>query len=676
MRLFIAEKPSLGRAIAGALSGPHRRSGDSIACGGGDVVAWCAGHILEMAAPQAYAPEYKEWRIEHLPIVPKEWKLTIATPGLLKSIKGLLKTASRVVHAGDPDREGQLLVDEVLIYLGYKGPVDRLLISDLSPDAVKRALANLAPNQKYRPLYESALARQRADWLYGMNMTRLYTLLGRKGGYDGVLSVGRVQTPLLGLIVQRDLVIENFRPVPFYVLEATMQTDSGATFRAVWVPGASAEPHLDIEKRLLQRDIADEVLSRTRGETGFVSKMTEEKKSEAPPLPYSLADLQMDGGRRFGLSAKQVLDACQSLYETHRATTYPRSDCSYLPEGHHAEAEAVLAAIAKNAPSFAPGVAGAQPLLRSKAWNDKMITAHHAIVPTPGPTGGAKLSETEKRVYELIAQRYLAQFYSPFEYIQTKLEIDMQGERFTASGRQILAQGWRALISAAPNHADAAGENSSEDADAALPRLAERTRVTPLAATVVERKTQAPKPFTDASLIQAMCSIAKYVASPTIKKILAETDGIGTPATRAAIIETLFERGYVTRTKKTITSTSTGRALIQTLPELATTPDMTAIWEAAMRKIQEGEQDGDAFLARVTVELEKLIEQGRAIGQLRVGDTHRCPKPACTGHLRLVKGKNGPFWSCRECRTTVEDASGKPKGEVPAARRHLKGGPK
>src|SRR4051812_4852506 len=195
MRLFIAEKPSLGRAIAEVLPAPHKRAGDFIECGSGDVVAWCAGHILETAAPDAYGAEYKSWRLESLPILPTTWKLEVSTPGLLKAIKSLLQRADRVVHAGDPDREGQLLVDEVLEYLGYKGPVDRVLINDLSPEAVRKSIQNLEPNEKYRPLYEAAVGRQRADWLFGMNMTRLYTLLGQKGGYDGVLSVGRVQTP-------------------------------------------------------------------------------------------------------------------------------------------------------------------------------------------------------------------------------------------------------------------------------------------------------------------------------------------------------------------------------------------------------------------------------------------------------------------------------------------------
>ncbi len=380
MRLFLAEKPSLGRAIADVLPPPHTKTRTFIECGHGNVVAWCAGHILETAPPEAYAPAYKSWRLDDLPIAPTAWKLAVSAPALLKVIKALLKDATRVVHAGDPDREGQLLVDEVLLFLGYRGPVDRLLVRDLRPDAVRRALGALEPNAKYRPLYESALARQRADWLYGMNMTRLYTLLGRNGGYDGVLSVGRVQTPLLGLIVARDRAIEEFKPVPYYAVSATMQVATGASFRARWVPGAAVEAHLDEDKHLLSKAVAENIRARTQGLSGIATACSQDKKSEAPPLPYALADLQVDAAQRLGLSAQAVLDACQSLYETRCLITYPRSDCSYLPEGHFAQAKEVVDAIRAHAPTLAPLAArrregagrgrGGRPDLRTLAAGD------------------------------------------------------------------------------------------------------------------------------------------------------------------------------------------------------------------------------------------------------------------------------------------------------------------
>ena len=447
----------------------------------------------------------------------------------------------------------------------------------MSPDAVRRALSALESNAKYRPLYESALARQRADWLYGMNMTRLYTLLGRASGYDGVLSVGRVQTPLLGLIVQRDLTIESFTPATYFVVSADVSAEGVPGFRAAWQPGEALQSHLDDENRLLQRDIAEGVCERTRGQAGRITKSTRETKSEPAPLPYSLADLQIDAGRKAGLSAQAVLEACQRLYETHRLLTYPRSDCSYLPEGHFAAASAVIRAITTHAPALASMAANTTLSLRSKAWNDKKVTAHHAIIPTPTTGTRPTLNANDRVIYELVCTRYLAQFYPPFEYLQTKLELDVAGERFTASGRQVVGEGWRALGKTV--------SNEDEEAEGSVPSLAVGASVVATNVDISEKKTQPPKRFADATLIQAMCNIAKYVTDANVKKILGDADGIGTPATRAAIIETLFNRGFIARDKKFIVSTPTGRALIKALPASATTPDMTAVWEAAMTEL-------------------------------------------------------------------------------------------
>ena len=631
MRLFIAEKPSLARAIAEALPGPQKRVRSHIECGAGDVVAWCAGHILEMAPPEAYGEAYKTWRLESLPITPTDWKLEVSSPDLVASIRRLLRDAKRVVHAGDPDREGQLLVDEVLHFLGYRGPVDRLLVRDLSPEAVRRQLGALEPNGKYRPLYESALARQRADWLYGMNMTRLYTLLGRgPGGQGGVLSVGRVQTPLLGLIVARDRAIAEFRPVPYYVVAAEIGAGGGETFRAVWSPGPSAELHP--EGRLLSREAADAVRDRTRGREGRVAECGEERKTEAPPLPYALADLQVDAGRRARMTAAQVLDACQSLYETRRLLTYPRSDCPYLPEGHCAQAREVLAAIARQAPAFGPAIAKADLTLRSKAWNDKKVGAHHGIVPTPAAGSGTpvELTASERAVYELVCRRYLAQFYPPHEFLQTRARLEVAGESFTASGRQVLVLGWKALSEPQTDDDSADGEPTAaeKESTAPLPALRLGDAATALEVTVTGKHTTPPKPFNDASLIAAMCGVARFVRDPAVKKILTEADGIGTPATRAAIIETLFERGYVARVGRSVVSTETGRALIACLPEVATTPELTATWEAALRAVAAGTQTSGAFLARVGAHLAQLVAEGRALGRIAVPPAAPATPPA------------------------------------------------
>jgi DNA topoisomerase-3 len=654
MRLFIAEKPSLARAIADVLPGPHQKRGGYIECGRDDVVTWCAGHILELAEPEAYRPEYKTWAIEHLPIAPDKWKLAVSAPDLYKTIKSLLPKAREVVNAGDPDREGQLLVDEVLEHLAYRGPVSRILVSDLNPAAVRKALATVQPNAKFRGLYDSARARQRADWLYGLNLTRLYTVLGRAGGHDGILSVGRVQTPLLGLIVRRDLEIEGFTPKPYFVLSAEVRS-SGGSFRATWTPGDSAGVAIDDEKRLINRAHADALVARCSGQRGRVAKCSREKKFEAPPLPYALADLQVDAGKRLGLTPKQTLDACQALYETHRLTTYPRSDCQYLPEGHFAQASSVLATIAQNAPTLGELARAATPATRSKAWNDGKVTAHHAIIPTPVARSGASLSEAERGVYELIARRYIAQFHPAFEYNQTQIEIDVAGERFAASGRQPLSEGWRRVISSTAAEVDDTDADDAAASKTTLPLLQQGEDVQVPRVDLAEKKTAPPKRFTDATLVQAMTGIARFVADPKIKQLLRESDGIGTPATQAAIIQTLYDRKFIEKKGRHIISTSVGRALIQILPSVATTPDMTALWEAAMKRIAVGEMPLDAFVDGVLRQLTDLIGRGRARGPLAVPGARPCAAPGCKGFLRRRSGSQGAFWACTrfpDCKYT------------------------
>jgi DNA topoisomerase-3 len=630
MRLFVAEKPSLARAIADVLPGPKVRRDGHIACGSDDIVTWCAGHILELAPPDAYDPAYKRWRLEHLPIVPNDWKLIASAPELLRNIRGLLPRADRVVHAGDPDREGQLLIDEVLEFLGYRGPVDRLLISDLTPASVQRALSEVQPNERYRGLYESGLARQRADWLYGLNLTRLYTLLGRAGGYDGILSVGRVQTPVLGLVVRRDREIEAFAPRAYYVVRSVV-SGSGGAFAATWQPQAATGARLDEAGRLVDREQALAVQRRVRGVRGVVAVCAQETKTEPAPLPYSLPDLQVDAGKRFALSPKQTLDACQALYETHRLLTYPRSDCSFLPEAQHGQAPAVLAAVGANVSALGPLIERADRSLRSRAWNDKKITAHHALIPTTVTRSLAGLAVPERRVYELVARRYLAQFLPPFSFSETKIEIEVTGERFVASGRRTIAEGWRVTCESASKQSEATSEDGDSEERQLLPALREGEAVSLGEVTISDRRTSPPKRFTEAGLIQAMTGIARFVEDPVIKKLLVETDGIGTPATQAQVIETLFERRFLDRQGRQIVSTEIGRALIQSLPDGATRPDMTALWEAAMRRIVDRKLVLPAFTGMVIQQLRGLVESGRARGALSVA-----------GGATAVRGRPSP----------------------------------
>ncbi|MFQ2092278.1 DNA topoisomerase III [Aeromonas taiwanensis] len=607
MRLFIAEKPSLGRAIADVLPKPHKKGEGFIETAQGDVVTWCIGHLLEQAEPDAYDAAFKQWRMEHLPIVPSQWQL-VAKPKTrtqLAVIKRLIKQADCVVNAGDPDREGQLLVDEVIDFLGYPKtkPVQRCLISDLNPPAVRRALDKLRDNKEFVPLAVSALARSRADWLYGINMTRAYTLLGRKGGCSELLSVGRVQTPLLGLVVRRDLEIEAFVPKPFYEVLAHLVTDNNERFSAKWLPSEACLPWQDEEGRVLNRALAAKVVERIQGQSAQVEEVEEQARKQAAPLPYNLSSLQIDAAKRFGMDAKRVLDVCQSLYERHKLITYPRSDSRHLPSEHFNRAPQVREAIAATAPALARAVNEADGRIRSKAWNDGKVDAHHAIIPTEKRGNEGSLGADEAKLYGLIARQYLLQFYPPFEYNDSKVLLRLAGGLFQAKARRILKAGWKALLGVE--------EDDDEEKAGTLPALKKGEQLLCERGELLEKMTQPPKPFTDATLLAAMTGIARYVQDPEIRKTLRETDGLGTEATRAGIIDLLFKRRFLVRQGKSIKATPTGRALVQVLPASATTPDMTALWEQSLGQIAERHGSYQQFMGPLTEQLHGLVEGAR-----------------------------------------------------------------
>lgn len=607
MRLFIAEKPSLGRAIADVLPKPHKKGEGFIETAQGDVVTWCIGHLLEQAEPDAYDAAFKQWRMEHLPIVPSQWQL-VAKPKTrtqLAVIKRLIKQADCVVNAGDPDREGQLLVDEVIDFLGYPKtkPVQRCLISDLNPPAVRRALDKLRDNKEFVPLAVSALARSRADWLYGINMTRAYTLLGRKGGCSELLSVGRVQTPLLGLVVRRDLEIEAFVPKPFYEVLAHLVTDNNERFSAKWLPSEACLPWQDEEGRVLNRALAAKVVERIQGQSAQVEEVEEQARKQAAPLPYNLSSLQIDAAKRFGMDAKRVLDVCQSLYERHKLITYPRSDSRHLPSEHFNRAPQVREAIAATASALARAVSEADGRIRSKAWNDGKVDAHHAIIPTEKRGSEGSLGADEAKLYGLIARQYLLQFYPPFEYNDSKVLLRLAGGLFQAKARRILKAGWKALLGVE--------EDDDEEKAGTLPALKKGEQLLCERGELLEKMTQPPKPFTDATLLAAMTGIARYVQDPEIRKTLRETDGLGTEATRAGIIDLLFKRRFLVRQGKSIKATPTGRALVQVLPASATTPDMTALWEQSLGQIAERHGSYQQFMGPLTEQLHGLVDGAR-----------------------------------------------------------------
>ncbi len=612
MILYIAEKPSLGRAIAEVLPKPHRKGEGCIYTANGDVVSWCIGHLLEQVEPDAYDEKYKQWRLEHLPIIPQTWKLAPkkTTAKQLGILKKLIKEADHLVHAGDPDREGQLLVDEVISYCKVpeqkRRAMQRCLISDLNPEAVKKSLNRLTSNQEFIPLSTSALARSRADWLYGLNMTRLCTIQGKKAGYQGVLSVGRVQTPVLGLVVKRDKEIENFVSKPFYEVWAVLQTVDGEVFKAKWQPSEACEPYQDDEGRVLSLALVNNVVKRISQQPGLVKDVSNKRQKQAAPLPYNLSSLQIDAAKRYGMNAKQVLDICQSLYEKYKAITYPRSDSRYLPSEHFGEGASVSKTIACNILSLQEVVNGADFSLRSKAWNDKKVEAHHAIIPTQKKFNASSLSRDELRVYELVARQYLMQFYPSCEFDERKIWVEVAGGLFLAQAKQERIAGWKAVLASRKESLD---DSDSQDIQLALPDLAVGASVECTAGEILNKETQPPKAFTDATLLSAMTGISRYVQDPEIRKILKETDGLGTEATRAGILELLFRRNFLIRKGKIINASSAGRQLIESLPTQAITPDMTAQWESQLDAISKKEASYQVFMQALCEQLPVLISE-------------------------------------------------------------------
>lgn len=608
-RLFIAEKPSLARAVVDVLPKPHQKGDGFIRAGNGDVVSWCIGHLLEQAPPDSYDERYKKWQISDLPIIPQQWILLPknSTQKQFNILVGLIRQANDIVHVGDPDREGQLLIDEVLNYCKIPAEqlraVKRCLISDLNASAVEKSLNNLRSNHDFIPLSTSALARARADWLYGINMSRLCTIKGQSRGYKGVLSIGRVQTPILGLVVRRDLEIENFVSKPFYEVFAVIETKHHETFKAKWLPSEACAPYQDEDGRVLLKTLAENVCERIKNQPALIENVSNKKKELAPPLPFNLSALQIEMARKNGLSAQDVLDICQSLYEKHKLITYPRSDCRYLPEEHLHQINGVIAAINHNCPGLQDAISHADLSIRTKTWNDKKVDAHHAIIPTLRKADTHKLSTNEFAVYMMIATQYLAQFYPNYRYAELQIDVDIAKGKFVAKANQMLDEGWKQLFKVNSN-------NQAEESEPLLTKLVKKgEQAYCIDAELVSKETSPPKPFTDATLLSAMTGIARFVNDPEIKKILRETDGLGTEATRAGIIELLFKREFLVRQGKTIRSTDIGRRLIGMLPTVMTVPDMTAHWESQLEAISHKSMSYQQFMAELVQSIFQLIER-------------------------------------------------------------------
>ena len=672
MRVFIAEKPSVAKALAGELGQTGRGDG-FIECGG-DVVTWCFGHMLEQADPDIYLPEdvpktlagKKVWRAEDLPIIPETW---ITEPKQdakqqLSAIGSLLKKAAIVVNAGDPDREGQLLVDAVLEHFNNTKPVKRFWVSAQDSVSVKRGLAALKDNGGYAGWGQAAQARGRADWLIGMNLSRAYTLRSQRGGGQSVLSIGRVQTPTLAIVVARDREIEGFKPVDYFNINGTFQHANG-TFRAKWLP-KEEQAGMDSEGRLIDRQVADAVVKAVAGQVGLVIEHTDTPKKEQHPRAFALSDITLLASKKFGCSAEEVLKVCQSLYES-KLTSYPRTDCDYLPESQHADAPLVLAALKKINPDLTKIIEAADPSIKSKTWNDEKITAHHGIIPTMHEGNISALSASERNIYALIVRAYLAQFFPLHEYMSTKIIVGIEGEAFGVTGKTVTRNGWRAVYN---EKTDDDGTEDEGDKQS-LPAVKKGDPATCQAATLEPTKTTPPARFTEGTLGKAMENIHKFVTDTEHKKVLKDGDGIGTSATRASIITELRNKKFLEPKGKAIVSTQLGRGLIDALPEVVRSPVLTALYERMLKKIEQGDGSMADFMAKQEQFIREQVAKAND-GSVKIAGAGGLPCPKCkTGSLRRFprKSSDGFFWSCSRyqegCDASYDDKGGKPVPKVP-----------
>ncbi|MFL9611078.1 DNA topoisomerase 3 [Methylobacillus sp. Pita2] len=640
MRVYIAEKPSVARAIAQFMGGKAISKQGYIEHSSGDVITYCAGHFYELAPPGYYNGGQKGFSFSYLPLLPTDWKVLLkdTAKAQVRVIQGLLKGATEVIHAGDPDREGQLIVDELLTDLKCRLPVRRLWLSANDETSVKRALASIKDNSGYLPMGYAAMARQRADWLVGMNLSPSYTLAAQKSGFRGLISIGRVQTPTLALVVKRCMEIENFKPQDYFSISAQIKVAQGEFVARYKVDDSL--PGVDAEGRVATKQLADLLVNRVKGAVGTIAECKTERKKEGPPLGFSLSALTILANRRFGYGAQQVLDVCQELYDPSLALlSYPRTDCEYLPDSHHNDASNILAHLAANFPEAQK----ANSAQKSRIFNDKKVTAHHAIVPTLKPANLAVLSQAQRSIYELVCKQYIAQFFPDFVYDKTSVVVNYPHQAgidvFTASGRVELQQGWRDVL---------AQKAKADDDESTLPQITPGENAKALDVEAKLKQTEPPKYHTEGTLLDAMTNVHKEVTDPEIKKRLKENDGIGTEATRASIINTLFKREFMVMDKKFIKDTKTGRDLILAIPNIIKDPGMTALWENALRSIEAGTMTIDHFIGMQSKSLTKLVEQAKTLTInitstkseiARTKPVKDCPK--CGKPMREMLAKQG-----------------------------------
>lgn len=605
--LIITEKPSVARAIAAALGANVR--GEGCIHGNNLIVSWCYGHLVELAVPAAYDEKLGKWRREDLPILPEQWKTTVMRDKRqqFEILRGLMQRADvgEVVNACDAGREGELIFRLVYEKADCTKPVKRLWLSSMEPDEIRKAYDSMRPGEDYDLLYAAALCRTKADWLVGMNATRLLSLV-----YHRTLNVGRVVSPTLAMLVERKREIEEFKPETFY----TVALDCGGVLLS--------------SERIADKAKADALASACTGEAHII-RVGHEKCSKRAPELYDLTALQREANRELGFTAQQTLDYLQALYEK-QLVTYPRTDSRYLTDGMAAKVPELVGVAAKLLDVDAPASVNAEQVCDSSR-----VTDHHAVMPTPsaGRANLAALPEGEAAILRLVCRRLLCAVSKPFTYAETEVEAECGGHIFKAAGRNVIDLGWRAYTGA-PEWTP-------------LPEFAEGTTVTIDAANVKEGHTTPPAAFTEDTLLAAMEHAGAKEAPSD-----AERRGLGTPATRASTIEKLVNSGFAERVKGKLVPTDTGASLVTVLPEALRSPLLTAEWESRLKQIERGELDADTFLADIEHMVSGLVSDYTPVAEASIlfptgrEVVGKCPRCGCV----VSEAKSGYFCESLDCK--------------------------
>jgi DNA topoisomerase-3 len=645
--LLIAEKPSVGQDLARVLPGPfqkHTGSGEKTTRwleGPEHVITWAVGHLVQLAEPDEYDDKFKKWRMADLPIVPSHFKLVVRDERSQKQmsvVRTLLKRddVSELVNACDAGREGELIFKWVVEKAGgAKRPIRRLWLSSMTNQAMRDALAHLRPDDEMKHLEEAAKSRSEADWIVGMNATRAATIRLRSS-FDGAVSLGRVQTPTLAIIARREEEIRAFKPEKYWLVDAKFATDDDRRYEGRY--------HAGTQPRLTSVQDADAIVAAVRGQRGEITKLSKTERKERAPMLYDLTSLQREANTRFGFSARRTLAAAQRCYEEHKVLTYPRTSSRYLTSDMVPEIKPTVAKVGRS-PEYAKAaeyVLGLDLLPLARVVDDAKVGDHHAIIPTNSDHDLGKLSQDDRRIYDMVTRRFLAVFHPEAVFENTRVETTVAEHVFRTRGKVLLVPGWRGVYG---ELAEGEAGDDDEGRDQTLPRLERGEQVVTREAEALEKETQPPRRYSDASLLGAMETAGKLVDDDELREAMKDS-GIGTPATRAAIIERLIDVGYVERDGRSLVATEKGVGVIRLLNEHAlTSPALTGDWERRLSLIERGEERRERFMEDIAKFAGETVGTlDTTLKDVRIPRANLGPCPVC-GHDIVENRKGYSCWS-------------------------------